>query len=98
MLFLVVHDAAVFKGDHALAEVVDDGFVVGGDEDGGAEVVDALEQLNDFFAGEFIKVTGGLVGDEDFGLAGDGTGDGDALLFPTREVGGKLVGFVGESD
>ena len=69
---------------------------MGGDKDGGAEVVDALEQLNDFFAGEFVKVTGGLIGDEDFGLASDGTGDGDALLFPTREVGGKLVGFVGE--
>ena len=42
MGFLVGDDAAVFEGDDALAEVVDDGFVVGGDEDGGAEVVDFL--------------------------------------------------------
>lgn len=96
--FLVADDAAVFHGDNAFFEMVDDLFVVGGDEDGGAVVVDFFEEFDDFLAGEFVEIAGGLVGDEDFGLAGDGAGDGDALLFSAGEVAGEFVGFVEEAD
>jgi len=45
-----------------------------------------------------VEVAGGLVGKEDFGAAGDGAGDGEALLFATGEVFGEDEFFTGEVD
>ena len=69
-------------------------FVVGGNEDGGTEVVDALEEGDNFVGGELVEVTGRLVGDKDFWLASNGTGDRDALALTTGELGREAVSFV----
>lgn len=95
---MVGNDATVFHGDDAFLEMVDDGLVVGGDKEGSAEIVDFFQKVDDFFGGEVVKIGGRLVGDEDFGLAGDGAGDGDALFLATRKLGGEFFRLVEETD
>ena len=68
------------------------------DEDGGARIVDALEQVDDFGLSEDVEICGRLVGNEDFRLSGDGAGDSDALDFSAGEGGGKLFGFILQFD
>lgn len=60
---LIIDDFAGFESDDAFAEVIDDAFVVGSDEQGGTEVVDALQKLDDFGLGKFVEVAGWFVGD-----------------------------------
>ena len=43
---VVAGNAAVIKGEHAAAELLDDADVVGGEEHGRAEIVDALDDSN----------------------------------------------------
>ena len=45
-----------------------------------------------------IEVAGGLVGQEDGGLVGQGAGDGDALLLAAGEPVGLRLDFVGQAD
>src|SRR5271169_3460844 len=61
--------------------------VVGDDHDGGAVAVQLAEQVQDGRAGRGVQVAGGLVGHDQGGPAGQGPGDGGALLLAT----GKLI-------
>ncbi len=45
-----------------------------------------------------VKVAGGLVGDDDVGVVGQGAGDGDALLLAAGGGRGQLVGVLGHVD
>lgn len=98
VIFLVVDNTTGFERDDALAKIIDDVLVVGGDEESGAEVVDFLEELDNFLTSEFIKVASRLVSDEDFRLTSDGTSNADTLTFSAGEGSWELVGFVLETD
>jgi hypothetical protein len=54
-------------------------------------------RLDDLPADERIEVPGGLVGDDDLGVVDHGSGDGGALLFPARQLGGSLLRLVGQT-
>ncbi len=55
---------------------------------------DALEQLEHGAARLRVERAGGLVGQDEARVLGDGAGDGDALLLATRELGGEVVDAV----
>src|SRR6185503_4896784 len=95
-LLVVAHDLAAVHGDHALAQAVDDAFVVGSKEDGGAEVVDLLEDLYDLEGIDRVEVAGRLVGDDHVGLVDYRAGDGDALLLAAGELAREVVHLVAE--
>src|SRR5713101_1343713 len=56
--------------------------------DGGAPVVEALEELHDFVALRGVEVAGGLVGEDELGILDDRASDANELLLAA----GKLVG------
>ncbi|CAE7229328.1 bsn, partial [Symbiodinium necroappetens] len=75
--------------------VVGGGGVVGNHDDGGAGFfVELDEEGHDGVGGNFVEVSGRLVGDEDGGVGDDGAGDGDALLLAAGELAGEVVGAV----
>jgi hypothetical protein len=45
-----------------------------------------------------VQLTGGLVGDQQRRVVGEGAGDGDPLLLPAGQLTGPLGGVVGEAD
>ena len=49
-------------------------------------------------AGVAVQRSGGLVHDQNVGLAGDGAGDGDALLFAAAELDRRQIRAVFQSD
>ena len=78
----------------AVAQVEDEAHVVLDDEDGDALVADGEDE---FFGGAgFLGVHagGGLVEEEQAGVAGEGAGDFELALFAVGEVAGEVVGFV----
>ena len=72
--------------------------IVGGDDDGGAELVQGVEQMEQPVRHFRIDVAGRLVGDEQFGPADHRPGDGDALLLAARQGRRAGAGAVGEAD
>ena len=54
--------------------------VMGGDDDGGAQLVQLGEQAQQAHPHFRIDIAGRLVGDQDFGLADHRAGNGHALL------------------
>lgn len=88
-------------GRHAQAPVAKGGQarIVGDQDQGSARLATQVqEQVNDLLAGGLIQVAGGFVGKEHLGPGGIGAGDGDALLFTTRELPGVMAGAGGKSD
>jgi hypothetical protein len=63
--------------------------------DFGAELADEIEDLLGVGG---IERASGLVGEDEPGTVGQGTGDGDALLLADGELGGPVVEAVGEAD
>lgn len=71
--------AGLHHGD-AVADVADDGHVVADEEVGEVEfVLQVLEQVDDLGLDADVEGAGGLVADDEAGLEGEGSGDGDAL-------------------
>src|ERR671917_2276828 len=83
--YLVPDHAPLLEGHYPLAHHVHHLLVVGGDEDGGADAVDPVQELHDAYARVRVEVARRLVGYEDLRLRDEGPGDGDALLLPARE-------------
>ena len=52
-------------------------FRVGDLNDSGAGFVEFFEELHDFFALRGVKIAGGLVGQDEFGILDDRAGDTD---------------------
>ena len=50
-----------------------------------------LQQLKNLFAGAVIESSCGLVAQEELGVFRECSGDGNALLFAARELGGEVV-------
>ena len=59
--------------------------------------VDVLDEPEDIPGGLGIQGGGGLIAQQDFGVAGQGPGDGDPLLLPAGELGGVGVRLVGQA-
>ncbi len=65
--------------------------IVGDEEDRGAALAgEAEHQLDDMRAGFLVEVAGGLVGEQQLGLADHGAGEADALLFAAGERAGQM--------
>src|SRR4051794_30305148 len=85
--------SAVVQADGAV-HANGEALVVGGDEGGRAVGADEVEEFGeDALRRGFVEVAGRFVGKDEFGAVGEGAGDGDSLLFATRE----LAGAVGEA-
>ena len=57
-----------------------------------------MEQFHDLRTHLRVEVAGGLVGEKDFGVADDGSGDGHALALSAGELRGAVLHAVGEAD
>jgi hypothetical protein len=69
------------------------------EQDGEAELpVEVAQELEDGAGGLRVEGAGGLVGEQDLGIAGEGAGDADALLLAAGELAGVGLGLVGEAD
>jgi hypothetical protein len=55
-------------------------------DDGGALLVDALEQVHDLARHQRVEVSRGLVGQDQLGITGQHAGDGHALLLSAGEL------------
>jgi hypothetical protein len=60
--------------------------------------VQSLQQTENFLSGTRIQVAGRLVGQEDGGVPGEGSGEGDALHFSPGQFTGTVVSTVFEAD
>ena len=78
-LGLLLDDAAVEDVDAAVG-VARVARIVGDHADRRAAAVQLAKQIHHRFAAARIEVSGRLVGEQDQRFAGDGAGDGDALL------------------
>ena len=75
-----------------------DGGAVGDDHEDAAHLLLQFgEERENLPGGCFIEVAGGLVAEQQFGLADEGAGDGDALLFAAGELGGEVIDARGEA-
>ena len=71
----------------AVAEVLDDGEVVGHEQDREAEApLQVAQQVEDLRADRHVERRHRLVGDEELRLDGEGPGDADALALPAAEL------------
>ena len=59
--------------------------------------VDVLDELEDAAGGGRVQGGGGLVAQQHLGVAGQGPGNGDALLLPAGELHRIGVGLVGQA-
>src|ERR1700759_5220038 len=76
----------------------DERVVVGGDDHGGAETIHLLEQLHQTLGLGVVEIAGGFVGKEQARAVDDRSGDGDALLLATGQLGRAGAGLFGEAD
>ena len=69
-------------------ELLEDAFAVGGDEEGGAGLV---QEVEDAGFGGGIEMGGGFIGEDELGMGGEGEGDEDALALAAAELVGVGV-------
>src|ERR1700690_942329 len=82
---LVFPDPTVEELDDAIA-VSRVGLGVGDLDDGGALVLQSLEEFHDLLALAGVEVAGGLVRQDEFGIRHQGPRYGDELLLAAREL------------
>lgn len=92
-----VHDAAVEEMDDPVG-VVCVAVIVGDHADGGALLIQFGEQIHDGGAITGVEIAGGFIGEEKPRLAGEGAGDGDALLLAAGELTGEVAAAVEQID
>ena len=72
---------------------------MGDDDDGDAQAfIDVLEQFQDGLRRLRVQGRRGFVAEQDLRVAGQGTGDADALFLAARELGRIVAGPVAETD
>lgn len=81
-----------------LAEMAYQFPVVGTNEDRGSLLIDCFEKTHDFKSQFRIKIACGLIGQDDFWIVDDGSGNGDSLLFSVRELGRVIPDLVVKVD
>src|SRR3954468_19925540 len=95
---LVADHPTLLERDDALAEGGDDVRVVGGHQDGDAELVDPEEELDDLPADERVEVAGGLVGDDQARVVDERARDRRALLLAAGQLVRRLAALGGQPD
>src|SRR5690606_10833659 len=95
----VVDESAVVQLQYAaVGHRTDQVEVVGGHDDRRSRRVDRAEQLHDPAGRPLVEVPGGLVGQEEHRLVGEGAGDGHPLLLPAGELGRVRLRLAREPD
>ncbi len=90
-----LHDVAGIHDNELLGHSSDYPQVVGDPNDGHANVVpEPLHKLNDLSLDSDVQGSGGLVGDEYAGVAGEGHSDHHPLTHSARELVGIIIGAV----
>ncbi len=89
---------AVMQDEARRVEPVHQGVIVGGDDHRGAEPVQLDEQPQQPVGDDRIDIAGRLVGEQQFGPADDGAGDGGALLLAAGQHLGIGMDAVAEPD
>jgi len=80
---------------NTIRKIGDDAEVVGDEEDRHAELIaEIAKEIENLGLDGDIEGGGGFIGDEKFGLAGEGHGDHGALLHSAR----KLVGIIARTE
>ena len=93
----LLDDAAVEQVDGAVG-VARVARVVGDHADGGAGAVQLAQQVHDRLAVVRVEVAGGLVGEQDRGIADERARHRDALLLAARELAGQVLRAVRHAD
>lgn len=94
----VAGDPAEVHFDDSVGDV-EDSVVVGDDHDRGTALSRVLlKQADDAASRFFVERGGRFVGEEDFGMMHQSSGDGDALFLAAGKFAGQVVGAVIESD
>ena len=70
-----------------------DFFTVGDENDDFAEFRESFKYVEDFGFRALIEVAGGFVGNDDRGVASDGSSDSNTLLLTTREFLDETIRF-----
>ena len=60
--------------------------------------MELVDQGQDGLPGRLVEVPGRFVSEHDGGLTDQGSGDGDPLALPARELGGTSMGTLGQAD
>ena len=88
----VFHDLAGVHDGHVVAEGGYNAQIMGDQQDGGVEfLLQILHHFQHLSLNGHVQSGGGLIGDEQFGAAGDGDGDHHALLHAAGELMGIIV-------
>ena len=93
-----LEDAAPVEREAAPARLLDEGHVVGRDEDGRPADVDLREEPHHLLGEAVVEVPGRLVGDEELGLVDERARERHALLLAPRELLRERVHPVVELD
>ena len=90
-----LHHSALFHDRHPVADCFDHSHLVGDEDDGQIQLpVQVLQQLQNGLSGIRVQCGGGLVGEEDLRVVGQGAGDGHALLLAAGQLAGIGVHLV----
>src|SRR5262249_3024862 len=89
---------ALVEDDDAARADLEQGAIVGREEDGGPALVDLLEEAEDVDGELRVEVAGGLVGEDEGRLADDGARDRDALLLAAGEHAGGVLAAAGQAN
>lgn len=95
---VIADDLAFFELDDTAFDRVDDFFVVGGEDDGSAEFVHFLKEIDEFFGGLRVEISRGFVGDEKGRAVREGAGECDFLFFAAGEFVRKVFANVIHTD
>ncbi len=93
----LVDDFAVEKMDGAFG-MVGIAWVMGDHADGGASGVDVLEKIHDGITIFRVKISGGLISEENHGIANERACHRDALLLPTGKLCRIMLGTMSHLD
>ena len=93
----LLHDLPAVHDDHAVRDLGHDAQVMGDEKDGHVELVaELVDEVEDLRLDGDVERRGGLVGDQELGVARERHGDHDALPHAAghlvREVAGALLG------
>ena len=89
------HDFAVVEDRNVIADLLHHAHLVCDDDDGDAKLfVDVADQLEDLARRLGVERARGLVAEQNFGVRGEGAGDGHALLLSAGELRGIGLGLI----
>jgi hypothetical protein len=92
------HDPTGGDDRHAIGQRLGLIHVVGGEEDGLAQVAQAADHVPGLPPGRGVEAGGRLIQEEQLGIADQGQGHVEAPLLPTRERRGAGVGLLAQPD